>query len=330
MKTGIYIIRNLDNGKVYIGQSTDMKRRLMHHKRALMRGEHPNSFMQRSYDAHDGHFSFKVLEECSEDALDERERYWITYFDSMNRDRGYNRESGGHEGRHWSDESKEKRSGKGNPMYGKKQSPEFVEFIKMRNRASSDKLTESDVMSIKKLIIAGETQKAIGDRFGVTISTINKIATLHNWDWVAPELNDAMLARIPSNSKESRNEKLIEAFNSGKTVEEAAKIAGCGNSVAYGILSPLIKQKENDRKQLIADVRAGFVSGMSKEAIMCKYGISKTSYVRYTSDLYNERKQKQIDQVRRLRSSGMMVKDIAEKLGLHRTTVTEYCKTESR
>ena len=326
MKTGIYIIRNLDNGKVYIGQSTDIAQRLRHHKRMLSKGEHPNSLMQRSYDAHDGHFSFKVLEECTEDLLDERERFWIAYYDSMNRARGYNRESGGHEGKHWNEDSKEKRSGEGNPMYGKKHSPDFVEFIKMRNRASSDKLTESDVMSIKKLIIAGETQKAIGDRFGVTISTINKSATLHNWDWVAPELNDAMLASIPSNSKEFRNEKLIEAFNSGKTVDEAAKIAGCGKCVAYKILSPLIEQKENSRKQLIEDVRADFVSGMSKEDIMNKHGISQTSYVRYTTDLYNDRKQKQIEEVRRLRASGMLVKDIAQKLGLHRTTVTEYCK----
>lgn len=326
MKTGIYIIRNLDNGKVYIGQSTDIAQRLRHHKRMLLKGEHPNSLMQRSYDAHGGRFSFKILEACEEAQLDERERYWISYYDSMNRDRGYNRESGGHDGKHWSEDSKEKRSGEGNPMFGKKQSPEFVEFIKMRNRASSDKLTESDVISIKKLIIAGETQKDIGDRFGVTISTVNKIATLHNWDWVAPELNDAMLASIPSNSKEFKNEKLMEAFNSGKTVEEAAKIAGCGKYVAYKILSPLIEQKENSRKQLIEDVRVDFVSGMSKEDIMNKHGISQTSYVRYTTDLYNDRKQKQIEEVRRLRASGMLVKDIAQKLGLHRTTVTEYCK----
>ena len=65
---------------------------------------------------------------------------------------------------------------------------------------------------------------------------------------------------------------------------------------------------------------------MSKKDIMNKYGISNTTYIRYTSEAYNERKQETIKKVIEMRKSGMMVKDIAEKLHLHRTTVTEYCK----
>ena len=76
-------------------------------------------------------------------------------------------------------------------------------------------------------------------------------------------------------------------------------------------------------------MRADFLAGMSKRAIIAKYSISSTSYVRYTTDLYNEQKSKMIAEVHRLRASGMMVKDIAKELGLHRTTVTEYSKLES-
>lgn len=329
MKIGIYIIRNLENGKVYIGQSTDLMRRLREHKRMLKKGEHPNVLLQRSYNAHDGRFSFKVIEECDESALDEREVYWISYYDSMNRAHGYNRESGGNIGRHWCEESRENRSGSGNPMYGKKHSDEFVEFIRMKNRASSDKLTESDVMDIKRRIINGERQSDIAKAYEVTISTINKIATLHNWDWVAPELNDAVLASIPANSKEVRNQKLLDAYRAGKTVEQCAKIARCSRAVAYAVLTDDIAKKEAERLALKENVRADFLSGMTKKAIMTKYGISSTSYIRYTTDLYNEQKSKMIAEVHRLRASGMMVKDIAKEFGLHRTTVTEYSKLES-
>jgi len=329
MKIGIYIIRNLENGKVYIGQSTDLMRRLREHKRMLKKGEHPNTLLQRSYNAHDGRFSFKVLEECPESLLDEREVYWISHFDAMDREHGYNRESGGHEGKRWGEESKENRSGVGNPMYGKKHSDEFVEFIRMKNRASSDKLTESNVIDIKRRIVKGERQADIAKDYEVTISTINKIATLHNWDWVAPELNDAVLASIPANSKEVRNQKLLDAYRAGMTVGQCAKVAGCGRLVAYSMLADEIAKRESEREALIENVRADFLAGMSKRAIMAKYSISSTSYIRYTTDLYNEQKSKMIAEVHRLRASGMMVKDIAKELGLHRTTVTEYSKLES-
>lgn len=329
MKTGIYIIRNLENNKVYIGQSTDVTERLRNHKRLLKKGSHPNTYLQRAFDSHSGRFSFKILEECSEELLDKREVYWIDHYHSVDRNFGYNRETGGHIGKHWCDESREQRSGEGNPMFGKKHNPEFVEYIRMKNRASSDKLTEADVLDIKKRLIAKETQSDISKIYGVSISTINKIAVGINWSWVAPELNEAMIASLPSNSKEARDKVLIDAFKSGKTVSECAKIANCGNYVAYSVLSPYIKAEDDKRLALIENVRQDFLRGMTKKEIMQKHNISSTSYIRYTTDLYNEQKRQTISEVHRLREYGMMVKDIAEKLGLHRTTVTAYLKLES-
>jgi len=329
MRTGIYVIRDLVDGKVYVGQSVDVVHRLGDHKRMLEKGEHPNAKMQMSYDAHDGRFAFKLLEECDKAHLDEREVFWIAYFDSMNPEFGYNRETGGRVGCRWGEESRRNRCGSGNPMFGRKHSEEFVEFIRLKNRASSDKLTEGDVIDIKKRIIVGERQKDIADAYGVTISTINKIATLHNWDWVAPELNDAMFASLPANSKDSRNQKLLDAYRSGKTVEQCAKIAGCGKSVAFVVLADEIAKKEEARQAVRESVRADFLAGMTKRDIMRKHNIASTTYTRYTTDLFNERKRAMIAEVHRLRAGGMMVKDIAKKLGLHRTTVTEYCKLES-
>ena len=40
-------------------------------------------------------FSFKIIEQCSVREVDDRERFWISYYDSCNPEKGYNKETGG-------------------------------------------------------------------------------------------------------------------------------------------------------------------------------------------------------------------------------------------
>lgn len=58
---GVYIIRNLTNGKVYIGSSTDVLSRLRTHESKLIAGTHKIREMQDDFNANH-HFSFEVLE----------------------------------------------------------------------------------------------------------------------------------------------------------------------------------------------------------------------------------------------------------------------------
>ena len=90
---GIYKITNQINGKVYIGQSNDIQRRWQEHK-------NPSKFLsskKKLYEAFKEYgienFSFEVLEECSREELDEKEIYYIEYYDSFND--GYNLTTGG-------------------------------------------------------------------------------------------------------------------------------------------------------------------------------------------------------------------------------------------
>lgn len=46
---GVYMIRNNINGKVYIGQSVDVRDRLWHHKSMLKNNRHENSYLQNSW-----------------------------------------------------------------------------------------------------------------------------------------------------------------------------------------------------------------------------------------------------------------------------------------
>lgn len=101
--TGIYLITNKINGKIYIGQSVDIYRRYAQHLRAgqpekyANRGERdlntPIHLAMQKYGIEN--FSLSVLEECSKEELNDKERYWISVYDSCNKNIGYNISQGG-------------------------------------------------------------------------------------------------------------------------------------------------------------------------------------------------------------------------------------------
>lgn len=92
---GIYKITNKISGKSYIGQSINISTRWAAHKS-----------VSRSYETLDGNelhkdilelglenFLFEVIEQTNVDKLDQREIYWIQYYDTYYN--GYNRTLGG-------------------------------------------------------------------------------------------------------------------------------------------------------------------------------------------------------------------------------------------
>lgn len=328
LNCGIYVIKNRVNGKVYIGQSINLKQRLQNHKRLLKQGKHENSYLQISVEKHGlSSFEFRVLEKCSVNELDERERYWISKFDSMNRKKGYNLESGGNLGKVFSEERKKKITGKGNPMYGKKHSKEFVEKIKRINRGSSDRLTEDDVKEIKIKYFNGAKQSELSKEFNVTLSTINKIIKGVNWKWVLEELNEQIHSLIENETK-SRNIKIKELWKEGLPVYKIAEIVGCDRRRVSKVLENDIeeekKKKEAERRKVIED----FINGVEREEIIKRYNISKTTYTRIISPVYNKRKNDLIKKAHKLKKEGYLNKEIAEILQIHRTTVTEYLKNK--
>lgn len=79
---GIYKVVN-PKGKVYIGQSIDIEKRLYDYKKMVNctnQTKLVNSFKKYGTSAH----KFKIVEECSEDLLNLRERYWQDYYNVLN------------------------------------------------------------------------------------------------------------------------------------------------------------------------------------------------------------------------------------------------------
>jgi len=93
---GIYKITNIINNKVYIGQSKDIDTRLRGHKSTLKANTHFNIHLQRAYNKYGiNSFTYDIQEECSEDVINNRESYWIEFYNSMDRFHGYNIDYGG-------------------------------------------------------------------------------------------------------------------------------------------------------------------------------------------------------------------------------------------
>lgn len=86
---GIYKITNKLSGKTYIGQSNNIERRLKEHK---YKTDIPVEIAIQKYGANN--FIFEVLEECSIEVLDEREKYYINLYNTY-RGNGYNCNEGG-------------------------------------------------------------------------------------------------------------------------------------------------------------------------------------------------------------------------------------------
>lgn len=91
----IYVIRNKINDKVYIGQThVSLKLRFNNHLSAARRGL--GYVIGKAIRKHgEENFYIELLEECLIEELNDREIYWIRFFNSTNNKFGYNMSIGG-------------------------------------------------------------------------------------------------------------------------------------------------------------------------------------------------------------------------------------------
>ena len=129
----IYSIENLVNGKIYIGQTTNLKVRWNKHKNDLIKNKHINTHLQNAWNKYgENNFEFKIIKECNnDDNLNELETFYIKKYKSNNIKYGYNLTSGG-EGYKLNDYVKNK--------------------ISLHSRGKNTTLKEEDVVKIKMLL----------------------------------------------------------------------------------------------------------------------------------------------------------------------------------
>lgn len=151
MTCGIYKIRNIVNGKVIIGSSINIPYRWSAYKCWLRKNKYENQYLQNSWNKYgEQNFEFSVIEECPENQLLIREDFWISQYDSMNRDKGYNLQSAnrntGYSYKGWkhTEESLEKMR---ISHLGKKHTMETIEKMKLDGRRGR-KLSDESRMKL--------------------------------------------------------------------------------------------------------------------------------------------------------------------------------------
>lgn len=90
-KAGIYVITNLINNKIYIGETTNLESRLIEHLRRLLSKRHVNEHLQNAVTLYGiENFKFEILEFCECSDTKKREHFWVVHLHALDKDKGYN------------------------------------------------------------------------------------------------------------------------------------------------------------------------------------------------------------------------------------------------
>lgn len=92
--SGIYKL-NYPNGKIYIGLSTDIRRRMWEHNNSKRLETHYETPCDKAIAKYGTFTEVEILEYVEPDKLNEREQYWIEFYHSNEKEIGYNLTIGG-------------------------------------------------------------------------------------------------------------------------------------------------------------------------------------------------------------------------------------------
>ena len=123
MASGIYQIKNMLNGKCYIGSAVNLQQRWAIHLSILRRNQHYNTHLQRAFDKYgELVFMFSVLEQIEDtEQLIPHEQY---YLDALNPEYNIAPTAGSSLGVRHTEEVRIKQTGERNHFYGKHHSVE--------------------------------------------------------------------------------------------------------------------------------------------------------------------------------------------------------------
>lgn len=179
MQSGIYIIKNTVNGKLYVGSAIDIRIRWNIHRSDLNLNKHHSILLQRSWNKYgESNFIFELIENCTKDNLIKCEQFWLDFFESYSSDIGYNvcKKAGSRLGMKHSEETKAKlrkphseetKRKIGEKSKGRKASPETLkkmsEASKGRHLGKKRSQETKDKISFISSNRSEETKKKISE-----------------------------------------------------------------------------------------------------------------------------------------------------------------------
>lgn len=248
----VYKITNTLNGKVYIGQTVDYRKRKVGHFSYLRRNAHRNCYLQKSFNKYgESSFKMEIIKECAVDELDKLEIYYMRKYNSIDKTLGYNMVIGGNTNKSFPDYIRQKmsRSQKGR-------------IISEEHRKRIGKWHKGKTISPKDIEKANKTKKDNQIQWGET----NPNAVLTNDDV----------------------EKLIKDMLNGLTVEDVMKKYKCSRQTVYGItrnrtykaILPNLRKKlynlnEENKKNTLNKIIPMYLNGNSQNKISKELGIAR-------------------------------------------------------
>jgi DNA-binding CsgD family transcriptional regulator len=187
----IYIIKNTVNDKVYVGQTkVSLKLRFQNHLSAARNGkDYIIGKAIRKYG--EDKFYIELLEECTVEELNEREKYWIAFFNSMDNRSGYNISTGGNVIRTTKELDKDmviKLFNSGIPAFkiakilhtGVPNVTNLLKSLNIRYGVDLQKVDAVEEAMIIDLYLDGYSTVEIGNKFNRNKSTIRRVLLRNN------------------------------------------------------------------------------------------------------------------------------------------------------
>lgn len=187
----IYIIKNTVNDKVYVGQTKiSLKLRFQNHLSAARNGkDYIIGKAIRKYG--EDKFYIELLEECTVEELNEREKYWIAFFNSTDNRFGYNISIGGNVIRTTKELDKDmviKLFNSGIPAFkiakilhtGVPNVTNLLKSLNIRYGVDLQKVDAVEEAMIIDLYLDGYSTVEIGNKFNRNKSTIRRVLLRNN------------------------------------------------------------------------------------------------------------------------------------------------------
>lgn len=162
---GIYLIEDILTGNAYVGQSKDIAKRWSCHTSHLKAGDHKYKELQEAYMDNPKRIKFTILEECLEEELKEREQYYMEYVKKVDG---------------WTLINKQKHGG----VVKRVKDTSNMKAAQTGSNNGNARLSEADVIEIKKMLIGGVKRKDIATKYNVSNTLINNIANGNRWSSV--------------------------------------------------------------------------------------------------------------------------------------------------
>lgn len=282
---GIYKIINIKNSKVYIGQSVDIKERRDSHFEALKSNRHYNKYLQNSFNKYgEENFKFEVIEITGN--LNEREIFWIQFYNACNCEKGYNLLHGGTKFKMTplvkakiskgikefykdNEEARQRVSeqvrGENNPFYGRKHNKETVEKIREANIGR----VQSEEEKSKRRETLRRNPPNLGRKFSVQARENMSLAHLGNKPGNKKEFGSLEICEI------------IKMFQNGETIKKIAeKFEMSYIPIKRILIEKGVYKQKNPRKPL-TDIELDEIikrneNGESMRSISREYNLTPT------------------------------------------------------